>query len=149
MGHRKGARALVVGQTTYRWAGSHSHHADHGVDGKPRYHDCAEHVTIRRDGAPGRLDVVFASGPGRLVSDGILHAGAVIRGDEYLNLNRPGVVRALLDEALSRGWQAGAPGRAEFDGWALIDAVLDRLHATEAVAAAQPGPASHADLPSV
>ncbi|MDI1463230.1 hypothetical protein QEZ54_19805 [Catellatospora sp. KI3] len=123
MGHRKGARVLLVGQTTYRWAGSHSHRADHADDGTPRYRDCTEHVTIRRDGAPGRLDVVFAGGPGRLVSDGMLHAGAVVRGDDYVNLNRPGVVRALLDEALSRGWQPDAPGRAEFDGWLLIGAV--------------------------
>ncbi|WP_211240935.1 hypothetical protein [Hamadaea tsunoensis] len=112
---------LVVDQATYRWTNSHSHHAELAADGTPLYHDCTEHVTIRRDGTPGRLDVVFASGPGRLVSNGILHTGAAVRGDDYLNLNRPGVVRALLDEALGRGWQPSAPGRAELDGWTLID----------------------------
>lgn len=78
----------------------------------------------------------------------MLHTGAVMRGDDYLNLNRPGVVRALLDEALSRGWRASAPGRGEFDGWVMIDAVLNRLRTTESVTAAQPGPA-HTDLPRV
>ncbi len=123
---------LIVDQTTYRWAGSHSHRTDE-AGGARRYHDCAEHVTVRRDGAPGRLEVVFAAGPGRAVSDGVLHAGAVTRGDDYLNLHRPGVVRALLEEALSRGWHPSAPGRAEFDGWALFDAVLARLPAAEPV----------------
>jgi hypothetical protein len=79
---------------------------------------------------PGRLDVVFAEGPGRLVSGGFhMHEGAVARGDDYLNLNRPGVVRALLDEALSRGWRPEDPRRAEFDGWAMFDAVLARMPA--------------------
>jgi hypothetical protein len=128
VGRTKSARALVVGQRTYRWTTTHSHRADDS-GGTPSFHDCTEHVTVRRDGARGRLEFVFAAGPDHLVSDGILHAGAVVRGDDYLNLNQPGVVRALLDEALSRGWRPTAAGRTEFDGWDLFDAVLARLPA--------------------
>ncbi|MET7331804.1 hypothetical protein, partial [Nonomuraea sp. NPDC005650] len=57
-------------------------------------------------GAPGQLVIVFHGGPGRLVNDGMfLHNGGVLRTSDraYLNLHRPGVARALLDEALERG----------------------------------------------
>jgi hypothetical protein len=43
----------------------------------------------------------------------------------YLNLHRPGVARAFLDEALAAGW---SPDRqSELDGWSLFDAVLGRV----------------------
>lgn len=114
---------LLVEQATYRWTVSHTHRAD---DGSPTYHDCTEHLTIRRDGDPGRLEIVFAVGPGKSVADPV-HSGGVKRGDDYLNLHRPGVVRALLDEAIDRGWLPAEPGRCELDGWALVDSVLARL----------------------
>jgi hypothetical protein len=51
-------------------------------------------------------------------ADGLMHAGEVRYGGRSLNLNRPGVIRALLDEA---GWQA-----VELDGWDLFDVVAAR-----------------------
>ena len=51
----------------------------------------------------------------------LLHADG-----RYLNLNEPGVIRALLDEALARGWQTGTSARAEMEGWDLFDAVFAR-----------------------
>lgn len=48
----------------------------------------------------------------------------LVSGGETVNLHRPGVVRALLDEAIARGWQPGAAGRSEIDGWTLFEAVL-------------------------
>ncbi|MFF5225333.1 hypothetical protein [Dactylosporangium sp. NPDC000521] len=45
----------------------------------------------------------------RLVPDGVLHSGGVVYGDDYLNLHRSGVARALLDEALDRGWRPADP----------------------------------------
>jgi hypothetical protein len=95
----------------------------------------------------GWMKIVFAVGPGHPVSDGMLNYGAVIRGDVYLNLHLPGVVRTVLDEALSAGWQPSDPGRAEFDGWALLDPVLARLHAAESVDTVRSRPARRADIP--
>ncbi|GAA1624201.1 hypothetical protein GCM10009679_31520 [Saccharothrix algeriensis] len=121
-----------MGQVTYRWTVSHTHRVE-VVDGVRRLHDCSDHVRLGRDGAPGRLNVVFAEGPGRVVSGGgYTHAGAVSRDGDYLNLNRPGVVRAVLDEALHRGWQPEQ--HAELDGWAMYDGVLTRLRAAEPAA---------------
>ena len=43
---------------------------------------------------------MFQAGAGHLVADGFLHAGQVRHADgRSLNLNRPGVIRALLDAA--------------------------------------------------
>lgn len=42
-----------------------------------------------------------------------------------LNLHRPGVARALLDEAIARGWDTISP--MEIDGWEIFDAVQARL----------------------
>jgi hypothetical protein len=91
-------------------ARSYGHRTDDG-EGNLGCHDCTEHFTVR-DRAPGRPEVVIAAGSGHLVPDGILRADAVMRGDDYLNLNRLRVVRALLTRQ-SAGWRPSAPGRAE------------------------------------
>ncbi|GAA0917665.1 hypothetical protein [Nonomuraea longicatena] len=56
-------------------------------------------------------------------------AGGVLRtGDRaYLNLHRPGVARALLDEALERGHDFATAESIEIDGWELVDGALGRL----------------------
>lgn len=65
--------------------------------------------------------MAFKAGDGRHVADGFLHAGAVRFADgRVVNLNEPGVVRALLDVALARGWQPDAPTRSDVDGWELF-----------------------------
>ncbi|WP_434451655.1 hypothetical protein [Lentzea sp. E54] len=105
---RRAVRSLLVGPDRFIWSVRHSHESG-----------CREVVRLRREGAPGQLVVVFQAGDGHLVADGFLHAGEVQHADgRSLNLNRPGVVRALLDEASARGWHAGA--RLELDGWELL-----------------------------
>ncbi|WP_330271493.1 hypothetical protein OG205_30930 [Lentzea sp. NBC_00516] len=110
---RRGARSLLIGTDRFIWSVRHSHE-----------NGWREVVRLRREGAPGQLVVVFRAGDGHLVADGFMHAGQVRHADgRSLNLNRPGVIRALLDEASARGWQAEA---SELDGWELFDAVARR-----------------------
>ena len=127
MSRRRGPRYLIVGEDRFLWSCRHLHERVDSAGAPPTYLDCREVVTIRRDGSRGLVDVVFRGGEDRAVGNGLLHVGAVWRGDgRMLNLNEPGVVRALLDEASAGGWQAGDPGRVQIDGWALFDAVVAR-----------------------
>jgi hypothetical protein len=126
---RRRPRQLIVDQDRYLWSLAHTHEREQDEHGTPRYEHCREVVVIRRDGSRTQLDIVFQAGTDHFVRDGLLHSGAVLRADgSMLNLNEPGVVRALLDEALARGWQptTTTPSRLEIDGWALFDAVLAR-----------------------
>jgi hypothetical protein len=110
-----------VGEETYRWSLGHEHRM---VDEPRRYLDCREVLTLRRQGSPGRVLIVFEARPGHLVPDGYLPSGAVgtDRGG-FINLYQPGTVRALLGEALTRGWDPARPGALSLDGWLLFDAV--------------------------
>ncbi|MCX4860331.1 hypothetical protein [Streptomyces canus] len=66
---------------------------------------------------------------------GYSYAGCAATGPgKLLNLNEPGVVRHLIDEATDPGL---LPGAAELEGWDLFDAVLSR--AAAATPAAPPG----------
>ncbi|MFG2016282.1 hypothetical protein [Actinomadura geliboluensis] len=123
MGRRR-YRRLLVGPDAYRWRVGHQHTRD----GR-RLLDCRETLLLRQEGRPGRINVVFREGPGRIVPDGgpYTHSGSVCRAEDetMLNLHRPRVVRALLDVALGRGedfWSS-----AEIDGWTIIDAVYAHL----------------------
>lgn len=128
---RRRTRQLVVGRDRFFWSVAHVHAHSDSEEGTARYADCREVVRIRQDGLPGRLEIVFRADTGRRVPDGLLASGIVHRTDGgTLNLNEPGVVRALLDEALARGWQAGEPGRSQIDGWTLFDVVLARRIST-------------------
>jgi len=126
---RHGFRWLVAGAERFAWSVGHAHEvaADADAPGGRRLTGCRELVRLRREGARGQLVVVFRDGDGNVASGGMLHAGAVMHADgRSLNLNEPGVVRALLDEALARGWQPALPSRSELDGWTLFDAVAAR-----------------------
>jgi hypothetical protein len=119
---RRRLRHLVIDQSRFGWSISHAHERGDEATGGPR--DCREIVRFQREGSRGRLDVVFRAGPGRVVP---VHAGGVGRATgQVLNLNEPGAARAVLDEAISRGWRPDAPVRTELDGWALFDAALAR-----------------------
>lgn len=120
---RRRVRRLTVGQEIYHWSTGHRHRCLADGTGCT---DCREVVAVRRAGASGGLQIVFHSRPDGLVGDYLLHLGGVWRpsDDAYLNLNRPGVIRALLDEALARGWKPAT--RVRLDGWSLFDAVLAR-----------------------
>jgi hypothetical protein len=115
------ARPLVVGEETYRWSLGHQHQR---LDDPRRYLDCREVLTLRRQGAPGRVLIAFEARPGRLVPDGYLPSGAVgTSGGGFVNLHQPGTVRALLGEALAHGWDPARPEALSLDGWLLFDAV--------------------------
>jgi len=76
--------------------------------------------------------VVFSSGFGDdcYASNVTGMSGTVgLRGGPWLNLQEPGVSRALLDEVIARGWQPDANGRAQLNGWELFDAVVARREA--------------------
>lgn len=116
--------------TAYLWSVGHRHGA-----GRP----CEEVLTLHRDGT--RTRIVFREGPGRAVAGGYQPGGYVI--DEHgngLNLNQPGNVRALVDEAVRRGL---LPGDGDLDGWELLPAaVVSRAAAAtpEAPPDCPPGP---------
>jgi hypothetical protein len=143
MARRENAhRRLIADGHAYLWRVRHSH-------AEP---ECQEIVTVRRYGSAGHARIVFREGTGRAVGGPYLHTGAVVRIEagpagepalnagsdsrtgsaagtarpggtrRYLDLSRPGVVRALLDQALAAGWEPGE--EREFDGWEMFDAAL-------------------------
>ncbi|MFE2214561.1 hypothetical protein ACFW93_21770 [Streptomyces canus] len=121
----RAARTLVVDdRTTYLWSVRHKHR-----DGDV----CRDVLHLVLDGV--RTRVVFREGERGGISDGYSYIGCVATGPgKLLNLNEPGVVRHLIDEATDRGL---LPGAVELDGWDLFDAVLSR--AAAATPAVPPG----------
>ncbi|QGZ48876.1 hypothetical protein GPZ77_11220 [Streptomyces sp. QHH-9511] len=111
---RKGVlRKLVVDDTVWLWGRRH------------RHPDCRETLSLRRADTPhAQLRLVFRSGEGRAVAGWPLGEGEIIGlGGHWLNLNEPGVVRRLLDEAVARGLVPTGNVVREVDGWPLFDAV--------------------------
>ncbi|MFF1395679.1 hypothetical protein ACFVZD_17935 [Streptomyces sp. NPDC058287] len=118
----KKARRLVVDGETFLWSLRHAHQVEEG-----QFFECREILTISLFGAGGRLRIVFREGAGRVVPDGFAPSGSVgVVGGGWLNLHEPGTVRALLDEAVSSGWQPSDPSSEQMDGWALFDVVASR-----------------------
>ncbi|MFG3370905.1 hypothetical protein ACIPWY_39765 [Streptomyces sp. NPDC090032] len=116
----KKPRRLVANGRVYMWTMRHSHRTDDGG----RSVDCRQTLTLSPQpaGTGGPLRIVFACGPGRFVPGGApLGSGDVgfTRG-KSLNLHEPGAVRALLEVALSHGWQPGERRVVEVDGWTLL-----------------------------
>ncbi|MBP8531660.1 hypothetical protein [Streptomyces sp. MK37H] len=118
------ARRLVVDGDTFLWSLRHTHRTLN--DG--RHTECRETLVLRLFRARGELRIAFRSGPGRTVPGGFPTASGVVGTTEggYLNLHEPGTARALLDEALARGWRPDDPTRRELDGWALFASVGNR-----------------------
>ncbi|MEU7023486.1 hypothetical protein ABZ990_22890 [Streptomyces sp. NPDC046203] len=128
----KKPRRLVADGHVYLWRLAHSHDVPDGSSGRPE--NCRETLTLRPEeksgaGSPTALRIVFAAEPGRYVpGGGYLGSGDVgfVHGDIDLNLHEPGAVRALLDEALARGWRPAHGRVAEIDGWTLLEAAVER-----------------------
>jgi len=115
----KKARRLVAGDETFLWTVRHEHRVEHG-----RPEGCRTVLDLRRAGARGRLLTVFRQGAGRPAPGGWLPSGTVGSAEEgWLNLHEPGTVRALLDEALRRGWDPDDPVPLRTDGWRVFGAV--------------------------
>jgi len=100
---------LHVGGETYLWSVRHEHHGE-----ESHYEDCQDVLTVRRPGALGRLELVFAAGRGHDAEP------------DRLDLHDPGTVHALLDEARLRGIPVSADSAEQFDGWPLLDTLAAR-----------------------
>jgi hypothetical protein len=117
-------RPLTVDGETFLWTLRHEHRDAPAGEG---FEDCREVLVIRRAGALGRIEIIFACGPGRLVPDAHAPSGAVGTPDgSWLDLHDPGTVHALLDEAHDRGLGADSAVVYEADGWALFPCVAAR-----------------------
>ncbi|WP_405021241.1 hypothetical protein OHV05_34390 [Kitasatospora sp. NBC_00070] len=129
--HPKKPRRLVADGRVYLWTLGHSHRP--AGNGSPS--GCRETLTLYPQpvGSGGPLRVVFAEGPGRYVPGGFpTGSGDVgLTHGSALNLHEPGTVRALLDAAVSLGWQPQDPPAVEVDGWPLLEAVADLRHPIE------------------
>ncbi len=107
---------LAVGEQQYFWATGHRH-----LDG------CEEFLRLRPRGSAAGLTLVFRPGGQRGIPDGGMSApGYIHSGDQWLNLNMPGVVRAFLDAAVDAGWLAEARAVGRRDGWELFDEAYAR-----------------------
>lgn len=110
-------RPLVVGDTTWRWSVGHRH--KDGVDGS-----CAEVLSLRREGHPGALRLVFRAGKGRYIADGWWHSGSVTNGSDLLNLHEPGVVRRFVDQVVADDLTPSDAQVKEIDAWPLYDVLV-------------------------
>ncbi|MBT2439288.1 hypothetical protein J7E93_03975 [Streptomyces sp. ISL-36] len=99
-----------------------------------RHPECRDVLSLRRaDARHAQLRLVFRDAPGRAVGEAPLGSGEIMgTGGHFLNLNEPGVVRRLLDEAAARGLLPTAHGVREEDGWPLFDAIAAREGPQEA-----------------
>ncbi|MGW4895140.1 hypothetical protein ACWEQL_23135 [Kitasatospora sp. NPDC004240] len=127
----KRPRRLVTDDRVHLWTLRHSHRRL--ADG--RAVDCAETLTLtpQPSGTGGPLRIVFAESPDTFVPGGAYTgSGDVgrIRGAS-LNLHEPGSVRALLDTALTHGWNPDDRRPVRLDGWPLLDEAA-ALHARRA-----------------
>ncbi|MEV8098137.1 hypothetical protein [Kitasatospora sp. NPDC085879] len=124
-------RRMVVGDETYVWSVRH----DHSRRGEGDERHCRTLLTVRRPGGTGRLVLTFEAGPGRMVAEAFMPAGAVETADSpMVNLHEPGTARAFLDAALAGGWDPQGRTTLLVDGWPLLPGV-----AAERAGAAGPG----------
>ena len=122
MTRERTSRRLVIGDNVFIWSLRHKHLPDRSAN-----HRCREVLGIRREEERGRLEFVFRSGPGHAVGDGCYSGQVGIVNGVWLNLHMPGVVRALLDQAIERGWHPAAPTLLTINGWTFADAIASRL----------------------
>lgn len=122
MSHNRPHRALAAGEHTYLWRVSHRHEDD----------GCVEVLSIRRVGSPSGRALHFRPKPGFAIPDGGVSASGVVGDDtgRWLNLNEPGVVRAIIDTLTASDWPAADRTFAHVDGWAWFD----RAHRQRAAA---------------
>ena len=122
MARERSSRRLVASDIVFIWSLRHKH-----LPHQPMNRQCREVLGIRREGERGRLEIVFRSGPNHAVGDGCYSGQVGVVNGVWLNLHMPGVVRALLDEAIEGGWNTREPTLLRLDGWGLIDAVAGKL----------------------
>jgi hypothetical protein len=104
---------LVADEHAYLWQVRHRH--DEG---------CDEILTIRRVASPSGRALHFRPKQGFVIPDGGMSAAGVV-GDaagRWLNLNEPGVVRAVIDALTATEWPAANRRFLHLDGWPWLDA---------------------------
>ena len=108
MSRDRGFRVLKAGEFTYFWRVRHRH--DEG---------CDEILSLRRAASPSGRLLHFRPRPGFVIPDGGVSAAGVVGDDagRWLNLNEPGVVRALVDVLTAAQWPAADRGFLDLDGW--------------------------------
>jgi len=121
MAWQRRLRRLVLDSVVFLW------YVEARYDTNPDYR--LEMLRVRREGTRGRLDIVFRS-PRNFRGDRVVpHSGRVVvrrtdvagkPADVAWNLFEPGVVRALVEVALERGWQPHVPADIRMDGWDLL-----------------------------
>jgi hypothetical protein len=107
-------RKLFVDGVDFGWTRRHEHQAG----------PCSENLSIwRADKTGGRLLVRFVDGQGGATTTGSGwggHDGGLICGSRSYNLNRPGVIAALIRQALREGWDSRSKVDRELEGFALL-----------------------------
>ncbi|CAM5411426.1 hypothetical protein [Streptomyces griseomycini] len=124
MGSDRRVRRLVVDGTVWHWT------VRQRV--RPDYADCRVTLSLYPEASAQngrrRLSLVFAPGPGRIVSNAYFEAGTVVRLPDraWLNLYEPGTVRSLLDVAAPVLEIPSSARNPEVDGWPCFTEVVDR-----------------------
>ncbi|MBC2900108.1 hypothetical protein [Streptomyces cupreus] len=128
MGNDRRVRRLVVDGTVWHWTVRQQV--------KPDYADCRLTLSFftepPQEGARRRLSMVFAPGPGRVVSHSYFEKGTVVRLCDrgWLNLYEPGTARRLLDAAAPVLRTRPREQNLDLDGWPCFDTVLDAARVT-------------------
>ncbi|MEU2602697.1 hypothetical protein ABZ678_38225 [Streptomyces hirsutus] len=123
MGDDRRIRRLVVNGAVWYWT------VRQRV--RPDYADCRVTLSLWPEASAQnvqrRLSLVFAPGPGRIVSNSYFEAGTLVRLPDraWLNLYEPGTVRRLLDAAAPVLENPSSVQNLEVDGWPYFTEVVD------------------------
>lgn len=122
MSIHRGYRVLTVGEHVYLWRVRHLH--DEG---------CDEVLSIRRVDSPSGRALHFRPKPGFCIPAGGTSAAGVVGDDtgRWLNLNEPGVVRAVVDVLTASDWPIGDRSFAHLDGWSWFGSVSEHDRQSE------------------
>ncbi|MFC8367983.1 hypothetical protein ACFUIT_08290 [Streptomyces sp. NPDC057239] len=122
MGNDRRVRRLVVDGTVWYWS------VRQRV--RPDYADCRLTLSlfpeVPAQNGRRRSSLVFAPGPGGIVSNSYFEAGTVVRLPDraWLNLYEPGTVRRLLDAAAPVLGIPSPVRNLEADGWPYFTEVV-------------------------
>lgn len=125
MGNDRRIRRLVVNEAVWCWTVRQRVRPDHA--------DCRLTLSlfpeVPAQGVRRRLTLVFAPGPGRIVSNSYFEAGTVVRLPDrtWLNLYEPGTVRRLLDAAAPVLERRSSVQNLEVDGWPYFAKVTTQV----------------------
>ncbi|GGV56077.1 hypothetical protein GCM10010294_01340 [Streptomyces griseoloalbus] len=138
MGNERRFRRLVVDGTVWHWTVRQR--------SRPDYRDCRVTLSFSPEapahGVRRRLSLVFAPGPGRVISNSYFEAGTVVRLPDraWLNLYEPGTARRLLDAAAPVLEISPSVRDLEVDGWPYFAEVVDRADSDTEAARHSSGP---------